>query len=111
MRRYIVQLADAPLASYSGGVAGLAATRPAGGSPDLGSPASHAYLDYLGAQQAKAVGAMSAALGRRVTPTFTYYYAVNGLAVNLTPAEAAQVAKLSGVVAVRPDAAYKPVQP
>ena len=102
---YIVQLADAPLVSYTGGVAGLAATRTDSGSVDLGTAASRAYMDYLKARQAKVLDAMGVALGRKVTPGFTYYFALNGFTVNLTAMEAAKVRALDDVISVRPDQA------
>ena len=48
---YIVQLVDAPLALYTGGVPGLAATNPAAAGNkklDANTPASLAYRAYLG---------------------------------------------------------------
>lgn len=91
----------------------MAATSPGatGGSLDLNSPASRAYIAYLGAQQQKFIASMQQALGRRVTPVFVYFYALNGMAVDLTPAEAAQVAKLTGVIAIHKDLARKPLVP
>lgn len=111
--KYIIQLRDAPLTTYAGGLSGLAATSPGatGGSLDLNSPASRAYIAYLGAQQQKFIASMQQALGRRVTPVFVYFYALNGMAVDLTPAEAAQVAKLTGVIAIHKDLARKPLVP
>lgn len=50
---YIVRLADPPLASYRGGIAGLAPTNPAALGQtklDVDSPASLAYLAHLDAQ-------------------------------------------------------------
>jgi len=54
LQRYIVQLSDPPLASYRGGVPGLAATNPAALGAvklDPASPASRAYLNYLDQRQ------------------------------------------------------------
>ena len=109
---YIVQLSAAPLTTYAGDVPGLASTNPAvtgERSLDLNSPASRAYLAYLKAQQQKFLAAMDNALGHPVTPVFVYFYAMNGMALKLTPAEAAQVAKLPGVVSVRKDTAHAPL--
>lgn len=110
-QKYIIQLQAAPLADYAGGLPGLAATSPeaTGGSLDLNSPASRAYIAYLGAQQQKFIASMQQALGRRVAPLFIYFYALNGMAVKLTAAEATQVAKLPGVVSVHEDMARKPL--
>lgn len=98
---YIVQLADAPLATYTGGVAGLEATSPlATGARKLDSksPASLAYEQYLAGVQDQFVADMSALLGRSVEVSFYYRHAYNGVAVFLSPDEAAQVAGLDGVI-------------
>lgn len=112
-QKYIIQLRDAPLTTYAGGLPGLAATSPGatGGALDLNSPASRAYIAYLGAQQQKFIASMRHALGRSVTPVFSYFYALNGMAVDLTPAEATQVASLPGVMAIHKDVARKPLVP
>ncbi len=51
---YLVQLTDAPVAAYSGGVAGLAATKPAAGkqlSQSLASNQVQSYTSYLSGKQ------------------------------------------------------------
>ncbi len=98
--RYIVRLSEPPLASYRGGIAGLAATNPAAtGSARLNpaSPASKAYLDHLSTRHAAVRTAMQAALGRTVAVPFTYRYAFNGFTAVLTEQEAAAVSRLPGV--------------
>lgn len=109
---YIVQLHDAPVTTYAGGVPGLAPTNPGvtgEHSLDLNSAASRAYTAYLKAQQERFLAAMDTVLGRTVTPTFVYFYAMNGMSLRLTPTEAARVAKLPGVVSVRKDMARTPL--
>ncbi len=104
--RYIVQLTDAPLASYRGGVLGLAATSPSASGAvklDPASPASKAYLDYLSGKQATVLTAMGAALGRTVTPLYTYRHAYNGFALSLTEQEAGALRAITGIAAVRKD--------
>ena len=101
--RYVVQFADEPLALYDGGVAGLAATMPAARGElrlDPTSPDSVAYYAYLDAQQAAQIAAIEAALNRSIAVAFEYRTAFNGLAVTLTPSEAATVAGLAGVTRV-----------
>jgi subtilisin family serine protease len=101
---HIVVQADAPLALYRGGVAGLDATNPeAVGAARLDptSAGSQAYLSYLGSRRASLISAMRAALGRAVTAQRTYAYAMAGIAVTLTTAEAATVRSLPGVALVR----------
>lgn len=105
---YLVQLRAAPLAAYTGGIPGLVATNPqvtGASSLDLDSAASRAYRHYLETQQQQFIAAMNATLGRKVTPAFIYYYALNGMAVSLTPTEAARVAQLPNVLSVRADKA------
>ena len=65
--RYIVRLADEPLAAYRGGVDGLAATSPSATGAaklDATSAASQAYRAFLAEQQAAFVGALGAAAPR-----------------------------------------------
>ena len=106
--RYIVQLTDAPVATYSGGIAGLSATTPDRGSGkrlELSATASQAYATYLQAQQAKVEAALKivapdAVVERRYTVVF------NGLAVRMDEVAAQRVRALSEVKAVIPDHEY-----
>ncbi|NTU79042.1 MAG: S8 family serine peptidase [Chloroflexales bacterium] len=103
---YIVVLADLPLAAYHGDLPGLAATSALSlGAPhlDVTSPAAMAYLRYLRAQQAAARARIARALGRPVTSREAYSYALNGLALDLTSADAAVVGRLPGVRLVQRD--------
>jgi subtilisin family serine protease len=98
---YIIQLADDPLATYTGGIAGLAATSPlATGTRklDSNSQASLAYEQFLAAKQDQFVADMNNLLGRSVDISFYYRHAYNGVAAFLSPAEAAQIARMDGVV-------------
>ena len=109
---YIVQLSDPPLASYTGGIAGLAATNPAAlGQVKLNptSPASQAYLAHLDVRRQAVLSAMQLALGRGVATQFTYRYAYNGFAAALSASEAAAVAKLPGVAGVQKDFMRQPL--
>jgi subtilisin family serine protease len=104
--RYIVQLTDAPLASYRGGILGLAATSPAVTGAvklDPASVASKAYLQYLAGKQSTVLAAAKSALGRSAAPAFTYRYAYNGFALNLTAAEADVLRNVAGVARVQKD--------
>jgi subtilisin family serine protease len=110
--RYIVKLDDAPLASYRGGIAGLAATNPAAiGAVKLDptSAASKAYVDYLAGRQSAVLAALTAAIGRTATPVFRYRYAYNGFALELTATEAARLASLPGVAKVERDFVRQPL--
>ncbi|WP_207948369.1 S8 family peptidase [Metallococcus carri] len=87
--RYIVQLTGAPVASYTGGVAGIPATKPAKGKKvNRDSAAAKQLSARLKSQQTQALtraGSSSSAVVRSYTLTF------NGFAATLS---AAQVAKL-----------------
>lgn len=103
---YIVKLDDAPLASYTGGIAGLAATNPAANGKvklDPDSPASKAYLAFLDTKRDATIAAIESALGHGVTTKFTYRYAYNGFAAGFTETEAAAVANVPGVAKVQKD--------
>ena len=107
--RYIIQLADAPLAAYTGGLPGLAATSPsAGGKLDATSTSARAYRSYLAAKQSDLLTAMRVATGRKISAVNTFDAAFNGMVVDLSATEVAQVAGLSGVVSVEPDVLQLP---
>jgi hypothetical protein len=93
---YIVQLAAEPAASYTGNVAGLAATRPAAGARfNARSPAAQAYSAYLDSQQRSVT-----ALVRNAPVLHKYNTVFNGFAARLTPAEAAALRASPQVVSV-----------
>ncbi|WP_246017231.1 S8 family serine peptidase [Micromonospora pisi] len=80
--RYIVELAEEPVTTYTGGTAGLARTRPEQGQRLAPvSTAAQAYRKHLDAQR----GAVTAAAG--VTAEQTYTTAFNGFSAKLTPAQ------------------------
>lgn len=97
--RYIVQLADDPVGAYDGGVAGLAATRPAAGDKvDLASAAAGSYRSHLDDRQAQVLARIGGA-----RTIYDYRSAFNGFAADLTAEQAAQLAKTAGVLAVNKD--------
>lgn len=80
---YIVQLADAPAATYNGSVAGLAATRPATGAKlNATAPSVRAYARYLATKRS----AELAKLGQ-VRTLHNYSYTYNGFSAQLTDAQ------------------------
>jgi len=97
--RYIVQLADPPLAAYDGRLPGYPAAPADDSHLDVAAPSARAYAAYLDRQQA----AFEAEL-RRVAPgaraQYHYRVAFNGVAVKLAPDQAAAAERLPGVVAV-----------
>ncbi|WP_083411962.1 protease inhibitor I9 family protein [Janthinobacterium sp. 1_2014MBL_MicDiv] len=83
---YIVQLTDAPLASYTGGVAGLAPTLVQGRRLNTGSEAARRYTAYLEERQ-RAVLALVA----KAPVQYRYTVTLNGFAAMLTPDEVARL--------------------
>ncbi|MDF1513837.1 MAG: S8 family serine peptidase [Anaerolineae bacterium] len=97
---YIVQLVDAPLALYTGGVPGLSATNPAAVGQvklDVNSPASTAYRNYLATKRSSAISLASKSLGRSLEIKYEYEAGLNGFAAEMTAQEAAQLAQLPEV--------------
>ncbi|WP_349741408.1 S8 family peptidase [Roseateles cavernae] len=98
-RPYIVQLAAAPAASYTGGVTGLAATKPAQGTRlDASAANVQAYISYLDQQQNKVTATLPA-----MQKLYDYKLAFNGFAAMLTDAEARQLLSNAAVSAVTLD--------
>ena len=103
---YLIRLAAAPLARYQGGIADLSPTSPAvtGESKlDVNSPASVSYLQYLAGEQASLIADMERNLERSVNVVYQYFAGNNGMAVWLTPDEAAEVSSMRGVTFVQRD--------
>ncbi|GAB4564344.1 MAG: S8 family serine peptidase [Haliangiales bacterium] len=109
---YIVHLADEPLATYRGGVAGLAATNPAAagivGKLDAKSPASLAYKSFLDGEQSQMLLDMRALLQRPVSANRRYVNAINAVTVRMSQDEAQKVAMLPGVSYIERDQAVLP---
>jgi uncharacterized repeat protein (TIGR01451 family) len=109
---YIVRLADAPIATYEGGVDGLAPTSPkANGKTrlDTKSKAVKDYEKYLRQQQKEVLGHAGKALGRAVSSEFQYQHAFNGFAVELTVDEAKAMRTLEGVASVQRERMEQPL--
>nr|WP_315398079.1 S8 family serine peptidase [uncultured Duganella sp.] len=104
-RPYIVQLADQPVAAYTGGVAGITGTKPvAGGRLDTASPASQAYVNYLDQKQQSAKALVPSA------PVLYHYNLVlNGFAAMLTDAEVRALQANAGVTSITADAPREPL--
>ena len=95
---YVVLLDDPALASYTGGVSGLAATKPGEGeSVDLTGSDARRYAGYLAERQAELLAEVDA------EATYSYQVAFNGFAVELDGARATKLAGLPGVTAVLPN--------
>jgi hypothetical protein len=94
-------VADAPVASYTGEVAGLPATRPARGSKvDLDSSAARAYRGHLARNKSD----IQRKSGVRTTQTVRDYdVTFNGFAAELTETQAAKLRHTAGVLNVWKD--------
>lgn len=96
---YIVMLDAQPVATYTGGTDGLAATAPAAGQKiDRASTRVQAYRQYLDRLRERVLGV---APGAEVF--YEYDYTVAGFAARLTAAEAAALSRRADVAAVVPD--------
>ncbi|HZE34614.1 MAG TPA: S8 family peptidase [Actinoallomurus sp.] len=96
--RYIVTLATRPVATYQGGVAGIAKTKPARGAKlNAASPDAKALGGYLVRQQNSVADSVHATANRHFT------VALNGFSARLTSAQAKTLSRKPGVTAVVPD--------
>lgn len=99
---YVVQMLEPPVAGYTGGKAGLKATRPAPGrSLDPQAPRVRDYVSHLKAQQRDALGSVGSP-----RTLYRYQYAFNGFSAKLTAEQAAALAKQKGVLAVTKQRIY-----
>lgn len=104
---FILQLPEEPLARYAGEISGLAAPeRSSSGRLDVHSPASQRYVNFLVERQQSLLADASSLFGRNIEPMFTYQHAFNGLAVELSGEEAAELLRLGLIVHAEPYAEY-----
>ena len=103
-RSYIVQLDGAPVASYTGGVAGLAATKPAAGTRlDVSAADVQAYMAHLATKQNAVLVAINPA-----HVTFKFDVVMNGFAAMLTETEVRALKKSRNVVRIDADEMAQP---
>ena len=103
-RSYIVQLNDKPVATYSGGVAGLPATQPpAGQRLDVDASAVQNYINYLESKQANVMNVVGPS-----NITHQYNVVFNGFAAMLTDAEVRALKKNSAVATITADEIMQP---
>ncbi|PWF40446.1 S8 family peptidase [Massilia glaciei] len=104
-RPYIVQLADQPAASYTGGLAGLRATKAAPGATLKADAAEvRTYVSYLAQQQSRVLGAVG-----QPRPIHSYRLVFNGFSARLSEREARALRKVAGVVNITPDVPREPL--
>jgi hypothetical protein len=93
---YIVQLVQAPVAGYEGGIAGYVATRPGKGKKlDASSKDAERYAGYLQSKHDSALERVGAA-----TKIYDYTAVFNGFAADLTEAQAAKLEASKGILSV-----------
>ena len=100
---YIIQLEDAPVATYMGGIQGLPATanRATGANKlDTNSKASKKYKAHLKQKQKKFLDESQDTIGRSVDVDFDYQIVLNAVAAELSEAEADALRSMPGVKAV-----------
>jgi subtilisin family serine protease len=96
---YVVQMTQSPAVAYTGGVAGLKATKPAKGQKI--NPASPDVVKYVGHLKATHDAALSSVGGGQ--KLYDYAYTYNGFAAQLTEAQAAKLEAAGDVLAVTAD--------
>lgn len=98
-RPYLVQLMDKPVASYAGGIAGLAATQPAPGQRlNLQAADVQAYINYLDTKQNDVLAAVAGA-----QKVYDYKLVFNGFSALLTDEQVRKLKKTAGIMAITPD--------
>ena len=111
--RYIVTFAEPGVMHYQGGVPGLQATAPraeAGRKFNAKSSEAIAYADHLAQARISHVEDIAQALGKRSSQLkipHSYSITRNAISIELSPAEAAEVAGLPGVESVSPVRTYE----
>jgi hypothetical protein len=93
---YIVQLVQAPVAGYEGGIAGFPATKPAKGKKlDASSPDAQKYAGFLKENHSRALNRVGGS-----DKIYDYTAAFNGFAARLTEAQAAKLELSKDVLSV-----------
>ncbi|WP_328518711.1 S8 family peptidase [Kribbella sp. NBC_00359] len=96
--RYVVTLADKPVATYQGGVTGLKATKPtAGRKVEVNSTDAKRYRTFLSGKHAQVAAKVGA------TVSHDYSTALNAFTASLTSKQVNELSKTAGVVSVVPD--------
>jgi hypothetical protein len=116
-QRYIVELQDPPLAQYAVRQS-LASSGPesmAAGSIksarvpklDMRAAANRDYLQFIAGRQEEFRQAAGVLLGRQVQVVHRYRVTTNGMAIDLSPAEAAALSRAPDLKSITPDVRYR----
>lgn len=98
-KAWIVQLAEMPVTAYQGNIKGYKATKPGKGQKlDPNATAVVAYKNHLSARHDAVLQSVGG--GKKL---YSYGYVFNGFAAEMTPAQAAKLAQMPGVLAVSKD--------
>ena len=96
---YIIRMADAPVVTYTGDIKGYPATKPRKGQKiDPDSPLVVNYKNYLESRHDAALAGVGG--GNKL---YSYGYAFNGFAAELSAAQAALLSTTKGVLSVEKD--------
>jgi subtilisin family serine protease len=102
---YIVQLTAPPVASYTGGVSGIPATRPdSGAKVDLGTSAAKSYRAHLKSERQRTQRLAGVTAGETL---YEYDVAFSGYAARMTATEADVLRRSPDVLAVSKNAVHK----
>jgi len=117
LQRYIIEFQDPPLALYSGrqtqaanqlqSTGAIAHKGSEAAKLDMQAAPNRNYLEFIAGRQEDFAQEAGAMLGRKLKAVHRYRVATNGMAVDLTPAEAADLAQLPQVKSIRPDVLYR----
>ncbi|MET8980226.1 S8 family serine peptidase [Streptomyces sp. NPDC004539] len=100
--RYLVTLADQPIATYDGGVDGIPATKPdAGEKVDVTTDEARRYRTHLVDEQNAAAKKVGAKVARHYSVT------TNTFSAKLTPAQILRLSATKGVISVTPDRVHQ----
>lgn len=98
--KYIILLQDRPTATYRGGIEGYEST-------EAGVDAVLAYAGYLEGVQQAFVADVSAVLGRDVKMLQSMQFGLNGVVIEMEPAEALRVAQMREVSHIEREQIYE----
>lgn len=114
VHKYIVQLSDAPISTYQGGVGQLAATqttvakaRNTKAPLNLNQPQLKAYNNYLAEKRAAVVSQAQALQGLDLKVGREFSVALNGFVTEMTQEQAAKLAKVPGVKRITREKIYE----